>query len=770
MIFYAHSGQDWEGKSDWQSLSDHLRQTAELAGKSGDKIGLGAVARLAGLLHDLGKYNADFQNKLAGEAVAVNHSTAGAKIVEEIVENADMVQKLCAKIIQYCILGHHAGLPDYSASAAEKGRSLEQRLKYFYEEEGKDLSPQWQKEIYPSLEGLALSQPLMAALRTSTYKGVDLSFIIRMVFSCLIDADRRNTQEFCEQKERESYRSLAEILPDLLQSYQSFMASMRQAAEKTDSSANQKLNTLRNKILDTVLAKASQAKSFYTLNVPTGGGKTLTSLGFALRHAKTHNLERIIYALPFTSIIDQTAEIFKKLLGEDNVLEHHSNFALPEKGEGGEKQQQSRERLKAAMEDWNAPLIVTSNVQLFESLYAAKASTARKLKNIANSLIILDEAQTIPLPLLAPCVRALDSLVRLFGCTVVLCTATQPALDEAHMVAERKIAALPLAGKELAPDPQELAEELHRATIEFAGEMSNDALIAALAESEQGLIIVNSRKHAYELYEQAKKAGVTGLIHLTTRQAAIHRKQIIAEIRSKLKQGRPCRVIATSLVEAGVDFDFPRVWRAEAGLDSVLQAAGRCNREGLRPREQSIVTVFEAEKSYSVPYDIKKQAKILETLIAEYGDKLYSPKAIETYFSKTYWSDELDAKNIIREDLKVLNLHYPLRQIGEKFQMIESGMEPVIIAGIDDKVTEIIGQMSVEAISSGALARQLQPYIVQIPPKARAKLIVNSHVKFMARELRGDQFAVLTATGLYNKERGLLWEEADYLTLEQSIY
>jgi len=774
MEFYAHSTEN-ESKADWQLLREHLRNVADLAGESGEKLGLASLARMAGLLHDLGKYTAPFQRKLEGENITISHSTAGAvKLTEAAKTAGEPLSKLCAKIIAYCILGHHAGLPDAIGGAG----SVETRLRDFAKsEEGKELerAAAWQKEIEFSAADLRLPPEFLPKLEDYTYKGVALSFLIRMVFSCLVDADRRDTQEFCDKKLRGKGRKLVSILPQLLEYYDKFMA------EKRASSPDNELNRLRNDILAEVLSQAGGDKGFYSLTVPTGGGKTLASLGFALRHAQHHKCERIIYALPFTSIIDQTANIFRELFGQEHkedILEHHSNFELSRGDEAkGEKEQSAQQRLKEAMEDWDMPLIITTNVQLFESLYSAKASAARKLKNIANSIIILDEAQTIPLNLLAPCARALDILVQFFGCTVIFCTATQPALDEAHMQGDRAIAGLPLgADRELAPNPQQLAEKLRRATIKFAGdkqgkigELSNEQLIEALAEQSRELVIVNNRRHAYDLYQAGKEQGIAGLIHLTTRQCAADRREIIADIRARLKEGQPCRVIATSLVEAGVDFDFPRVWRAEAGLDSVLQAAGRCNREGKRPREESITMVFRAESGYGIPPELRANADSLKYVWAESED-LFSPEAIEAYFRETYWKkgEKLDKEKIIREDLadETLHLDYPLRHIGEKFRMIESGMLPVIIPR-NDAAKDWIAKMGAAEISSGRIARALQAYIVQVPLKARERLIENGHAAFQAEHIRGDQFVALVNPSLYTPETGLLWENADYLAAEQ---
>ncbi|AQS41295.1 MAG: CRISPR-associated helicase Cas3 [Candidatus Tokpelaia hoelldobleri] len=753
MVFYAHTGNNSD-KTDWQPLPVHLNGVSDIAMMAGEKIGLGELTRLAGLLHDLGKYDPVFQKRLEGEAIRVDHSTAGALILHDRAQQG--VEKFIAKIVGFAILGHHAGLPDYIGNDSSFERRLARYAKQ-REENKVQLDSSWEEEI-PVTFG-ALDMALLSRLKHSQYPGIDLSFIIRMVFSCLVDADRRDTEAFCKERDglkmERDWPSLQSLLPDFLDQYNAHMAAFRGRPGR--------LNQLRSEILDSVREKVANPRGFFTLNVPTGGGKTLASLGFALDHAKAHGMERIIYSIPYTSIIDQTAAIFKDLLGEENVLEHHSSFEVLERDEG---ETNNREKLKAAMEDWGAPVVVTTNVQLFESLYAFKTSPARKLKNIANSIIVLDEAQTVPLHLLAPCMRALDSLVRLFNCTIVFCTATQPALDEAHMTGDRKNAALPLAGKELAPDPARLAQELRRTTLRFADEvMDNRALVAALAQTQRGLVIVNSRRHAFDLYKECQNAGLEGLMHLTTRQCAVHRRKNLQIIRERLKAGEPCRVIATSLVEAGVDLDFPLVWRAEAGLDQVLQAAGRCNREGLRDADESIVTVFKASEDYKPPAEIRQLAADLQKVQSEHQGNLQSPAAIEDYFKKTYWRKSekgLDREGIVDSLRDKSGLAFPFRSVGTQFCMIENTMEPVVIP-YDDEARDIVRKIGVETVPPGYLARKLQSYTVQVPPKFRQKLIENGHVQFHAPYLRGDQFAVLETESLYKDDVGLVWEDADYL-------
>lgn len=703
-------------KSDWQGLADHLHNVARLAEDFGKPLGIAKAARIAGLFHDLGKYTKEFQRRLRGANIRVDHSTAGAALLPMLTSGRD---RDIAKLIAYGIAGHHAGLPDMSGDASLAGR---------IEEFADKLDPVWKRELDLQLEGL-----LPNLVFEKDHAAFQFAFLGRMIFSCLVDADFKDTEAFYKSLEGGNADRDWPTLQSLLPQFRAALAEHFIAIPELD----RPVNRLRREILQHVRNKAVEKPGIYTLTVPTGGGKTLASLAFAIDHAKLHGHRRIIYAIPFTSIIDQTAAIFKTILGEDFVLEHHSAI-----DEERFTSREARDKVRLAMEDWAAPVVVTTNVQLFESLFAARPGRARKLHNIGRSVIILDEAQTIPRKLLLPCVRAIDELARNYGCTIILCTATQPALGAPNFPG-----GLPLEGRELAPEPGRLAAKLRRVTIRRVGDMPDDKLIASLAGTAQALVIVNSRKHALALFRAAQAAGLDGLIHLSTRQYAADRRQTIDSVRQRLKNGEPCRLIATSLVEAGVDLDFPRVWRAEAGLDQIAQAAGRCNREGKRPVTESIVTVFSSPE-YPPPPEIKG----LIGDLARMKDKhhaldLLSPAAIADYFGEVYWRhglDGLDAKGIL-EHFKIgaSGTDFAYRTVAAEFQMIESGMVPVIVA-IEKKARETVDKLGIAAIPSGTLARDLQPFIVQVPPKARQRLIDNRRVAFASPAERSDQFAVLT--------------------------
>ncbi|MFC3074229.1 CRISPR-associated helicase Cas3', partial [Shinella pollutisoli] len=699
------------------------------------------------LFHDLGKYSPAFQQRLDGATEPVDHSTAGAQVLRDLAGGSDAAM---AQVIGYCILGHHAGLPD----RLDGPGTFDHRMK-----QPQAIDPAWMDELQAEIAGLA---PDMVQRFPTDRAGHAFSwaFMGRMLFSALVDADFADTERYYvalgEREADRDWPALSALIDDFIARFDAHMALL--------SRQEGMLNSLRREVLAHARAGAGRKPGLFTLTVPTGGGKTLASLGFALDHARRHGHRRIVYAIPFTGIIDQTAEIFRSVLGEGNVLEHHSSI---EEESFDAKRRERKDKLKLAMEDWAAPVVVTTTVQLFESLFAARPSRARKLHNIAGSIVVLDEAQTLPKALLMPIMRALEELARRYGCTVVLCTATQPALGKRPELP----GGLPLEGRELAPDPRGLAAKLARTRIVHAGDMDDAALLDALAGHDQALVIVNSRRHALELYLRAIETGLEGVVHLTTRQYAAHRRRILADVRDRLKDGRSCRLIATSLIEAGVDVDFPVAWRAEAGLDQIIQAAGRVNREGRRDRESSIVTVFNPP-AHRPPAEIRGLIGDMKRIIDKHAD-LTSLAAVEDYFGEVYWrmGEGMDGKKILGRFM--LNgrtgCHFDYRTVGQDFRMVESGLAPVIVA-LDEEARKAVDRLRVEAIPSGLLARKLQSSVVQVPPKARDLLIGNGHAAFVAPQWRGDQFAVLQTASLYRPDVGLLWEDAGYPGVEDMIF
>lgn len=729
-MHYAHSVEGHD-EDVWQPLATHLRGVAALAAERAGKFGAARAGMLAGLLHDLGKYTAAFQARLRG-GQRIDHATAGAQEAQKLGVAAK--NALMGRIVAYAIAGHHAGLGDRDELTARLDKPLDR------------LDDAWCSEIAPDAASLA---PVGFKPQSDKDRGdFQLAFLGRMIFSALVDADYRDTEDF--------YAAFEGNAPDRdwprLGDHVGVLIARVDADLEAKAAKVGRMNAVRTEILEHMRDRAGLPPGLFTLTVPTGGGKTLASLRFALAHARAHGLERIIYAIPFTSIIDQTATIFKEVLGDGVVLEHHS--AIDEARLGG---REARDKLRLAMEDWAAPIIVTTNVQFFESLFANRPSACRKLHNIARSVIILDEAQAIPLPVLRPCIAAIGELARNYGCSIVLCTATQPALARPDFPGGLDLT----PDRELAPAPARLQQVLRRVTLRRVGVMTDDQLIDALADAPQGLVIVNSRGHARTLYEMATAAGLEGVIHLTTRQYAAHRRRILDDVRRWLKRGAPCRVIATSLIEAGVDVDFPLVWRAEAGLDQIIQAAGRCNRENNRSVEDSIVTVFKAE--HPAPREIQA---FCDAMGRVKEPDLLSLEAMAQYFREAYWQrghDRLDAHGIL-DAFKTSNYepHFDYRHVAEVFRLIESGLAPIIVPH-EDEASVALARLSAVDVRPGGVARTLQPYVVQVPPRARAQLLAVGHVRFLHADRFGDQFAVLQAPAFYREDIGLAWEDRAYL-------
>jgi CRISPR-associated endonuclease/helicase Cas3 len=762
-IAYAHSGTQSD-RSDWQTLSSHLAQTASLAAERASPFALTEASRLAAAFHDFGKNDPAFDRVLQGKGDRVDHSTAGGRL---LIDRADSKTRFAAQLLAHTILGHHAGLPDSTGSEASQSR----RLDGFNDPISVEVTRAAVVDLLPAARELA-------AKCRKEHLGFDLSLAGRMVFSALVDADFRDTEAFYGQMEsgEHVWPGLQDILPGLRSGFDRKMAGF----------ASGELNQLRSEILRHIRVGADLRPGLFTLTVPTGGGKTLASMGFALDHAARYGHRRIIYAIPYTSIIDQTAETFRNLFQNlgDVVLEHHSAIDTEASTgpkivrEGSTRLSEQKAKLRLAMEDWAAPIVVTTNVQLFESLFGSRPSRCRKLHNIAGSVIILDEAQCLPRSLLAPTLRMIDALAAHYGCTVVLCTATQPAFNSAQLDRSRRgndgkprKIGLDLTGRELAPGPDALAERLRRARIVDGGTMDDAALTVALQETPQAMVIVNSRKHALALYRAVEDQP--GALHLTTRQYPAHRRQIIADIKRRLAEDAPCRLIATSLIEAGVDLSFPKGWRAEAGLDSIVQAAGRVNREGRWDIQTSTLTVF-TPTDHAPPAEIQTLAKTMRSTLARFGpDALLSPAAIRHWFEEVYWraGESLLDRHAIVEAFRFAPLtgdfDFAYRSVAESYRMVESPLLPVIIP--TEASTEAIRQLGVEQISSSRIARALQPYVVQVPARSREMLRINGKGSFVSAEIRGDQFFVLSDPGLYRQNIGLFWEGADELSETQAM-
>ncbi len=709
------------------------------------------MAYITGLLHDLGKYTNEVQRRIAGEGIHAEHAVQGAQ--QAIKCYGDKLGTLLA----YIVAGHHAGLANGRDSRTRS--SLKERL---LRSGTPELLSTWQIEV-----SLPEKCPLPQGFKQHPDLGLvtfQLSFLTRMLFSCVVDADFLDTEAHYDHVEnrtsqRDSGPSLAVLRTKLEKTLEKF---------KADS----KVNQLRADILRHVREQATLQPGLFSLTVPTGGGKTLASLAFALDHALTHDLRRVIYVIPFTSIAEQNAAVFRSAfgeLGEAAVLEHHSAF-----DDKTLKDKNSRDKLRLAAENWDMPVVVTTAVQFFESLFADRSSRCRKLHNIAGSVVILDEAQTLPLKLLRPCVAAIDELARHYHCSIVLCTATQPALNANKENPDEGFHNGLTNVRELAPEPKKLYHQLKRVRIIHIGEQGDEALIERLRENGQVLCIVNNRHHARALFDAIRQEP--GARHLSTFMCARHRSQVLDSIHADLKHGQPCRLISTSLVEAGVDVDFPYVLRAEAGLDSIAQAAGRCNREGRHARNDSFVHIFRAD-AWPPPPELKQFAQAMRLTLNHHAQDPLSLEAIEAYFKELYWQkgDEvIDANGIIGliKDGGIDGM--PFETVAERFRLIDNMQYPIIapfkMNGEKESPVRALLRGLHFVDKSGAIARALQPYTVQVPEPVFCALSNASAVQPVEKERFGEQFMELVNEDLYDNKVGLLWENPTFIATEKAVW
>lgn len=712
-------------------LDDHLREVGRRAGRFAEAFGCEDWGRVAGLAHDAGKATDEFQRRLRGDPTRVDHSTAGAQWLAERFGAR-------GRLLAYGVAGHHGGMPDgYDAT----GSSLTARLQ--------KVVPEWDCCVLAGQDCPEDIGPLPIQVGGAAQQAFQVGFFVRMVFSCLVDADFLDTEDFFDPKrgaDRRGYPALAD-LPDRLNAHLERLTAGARESE---------VNAVRAEVLAACLAGAQLEPGLFSLTVPTGGGKTLSSLAFALDHARTHGLRRVIYAIPYTSIIEQTAAVFRDALGADAVLEHHSNYdplagttdGSPEEPADDSTQREAR-RARLAAENWDAPVVVTTNVQLFESLFHNLPGRCRRLHNIARSVLILDEAQMLPVDYLLPCLEALRELRRNYGVSIVLCTATQPALQR------RQDFPAGLEGvRELMPDPGALARRLQRVTVHREGLLRDEKLAARIAGEPQALCIVNTRRHAARLF--AALRGQEGGRHLSAGMCPAHRAQVLEEIRQRLKGGLPCRVVSTQLVEAGVDVDFPVVYRAAAGTDSLAQAAGRCNREGRRERGR--VHAFDVPAEDVPPGMLRQAAEEGRAVLRRHPADPLSLEAVEDYFRALYWrrGDLLDKRRILETFTEGAGQgNFAFRTVAERFRLIdeEHAGEPVIVPwGRDEAEREAVRAL-IERLeheeTPRALLRRLQRYTVSVHRTALERLEAAGAV-----ELRQGRYRVLRDLRFYRDDVG----------------
>jgi CRISPR-associated helicase Cas3/CRISPR-associated endonuclease Cas3-HD len=640
MAYYAHTAEDAEGnrlpESRWQPLADHLQNVATLAKEFATPLDLEYEAQLSGLLHDLGKYAKRFQARLHDNSIhGINHWAAGTA----------HAAALKAWAVAFAADGHHTGIP--ALNDTDAGTPLRQTVSNFADPKRRlELTGQCPEDANALLarfnqDGMTLPPFSMRAIGKE--QRFEEALRTRMLFSCLVDADFLDTEKHFDASKADK-----RVVPDL----QPKRALQILRSDLDSKSADGSVNALRKQLLNDCLSAAAKSPGLFTLTAPTGSGKTLSSLAFALQHIVLHNalldendprrFRRVIVVIPFTSIIEQTARVYREMFeptfGPDFVLEHHSAVAPRERKEdqGRDAGDERMRRARLAAENWTSPLVVTTNVQFFQSLFSNRPSDCRKLHSIGRSVVLFDEVQTLPARLVPSLLSGVSLLVRDYGVSAVFMTATQPAFATAGK-------ALPYDWKpvEISSNPGAMAETMRRTSIqlpESGEEMSWPDLAAKLTAVTQSLCVVNTTKDARELFRLVQTADPKSAFHLSARLCPAHRQEKLQSIRSQLSDGRPCRLVSTQLIEAGVDVDFPVAFRALGPLDSIIQTAGRCNREG-HHTEPCPVIVFRPKDGGHLPKGYEQVMKITESFLARFAEaqsRIHQPSFYAEYFAELY--------------------------------------------------------------------------------------------------------------------------------------
>ena len=727
-MLYAHSHPG--GRAHWEPLQTHLDEVAELAGGFADAFGCGPLGHALGRWHDLGKASAAFQEKVLGagadeaEAQAgsgrararVDHATAGARYA------AAQLPPALGSTLAAAVAGHHGHLPDWDAGAG-LDRDLVARL----DEDRRRVEPHDPSFETPWTRGQAEAVGPIRWPGAAELQGHVTALLTRMLFSCLVDADRLCTQRFTDPEGFARRPTRPDLDVEAMSAALDAHVAGLLAGRSGDPSP---VDAARAGVLAACREAASRPAGWFTLEVPTGGGKTLASLRFALDHARHTGQRRVVCALPFTSIIEQTAETYRGVFrglererGEPVVLEHHSG--LDPAGVSL--------RAQLAAENWAAPLVVTTNVQLFESLFASHATPCRKLHRLANSVIVLDEAQAVPPGLMRPVLAVLGELVRNFGCTVVLCTATQPAVGRREGF-EIGVPAAEIS--RIVPEPERLFEAMRRVEVSPAGRLTDEELADRLAAEPSALCVVNARRHAAALLGLLRERRPDAL-HLSAAMCPEHRSDRVAEVKRRLREGEPCLVVSTTVVEAGVDVDFPVVYRALAGFDSIAQAAGRANREG---RLAGLGRVFVFETDHAPPPGVKSGVETARALLPAFPDPL-GPGAIEAYFKEHLWKNPgpgvpWDAHGVmpcfggfLEEQRGGLDAHrHNFREAASRFRWIDGVTTPVVVP-YKAEGERLVAELTGADEPRFDLLREAQRYTVAVHHNQRDRLDENAVIQ-----------------------------------------
>jgi CRISPR-associated endonuclease/helicase Cas3 len=683
---YAHTPA--RGSDIWHPLEAHLRAVARLARQFGDQFDAGALAFAAGLCHDLGKFHPDFQRYLefcaqhpGRRGAHVDHKGAGATLARQL-----------NPLLPLVVMAHHGGLKEPGA------------LQVWLAEENVA------RRVAASLERAGGSMPELSVLSplpfpSSIQRPTDAEIFVRMLFSCLVDADFLDTESHFAA-ERAAARAVA-FDPEAM------LTSLRDARRRLADGRDDALTRLRTEIADACEAAGARPPGHYRMTVPTGGGKTLAGMGFALRHAAAHGKRRVVVAIPYTSITEQTASTYRQIFGAETVLEHHSAVQPDERYEDDPTAEHAWQRLAA--ENWDAPIVVTTTVQLFESLLGNRVSTSRKLHNLANSVLVLDEAQLLPARHLDPILDVLRALVDHFGVTSLLTTATQPDFTYAG-----------LTGEEIAPDPARTFAELRRVRYHFEPvAWSWPEAAQRLAAERQAMMVLNTKQDARHVLDALAVLGVNdGVLHLSTNLCGAHRQRRLMEVRDRLQSGAPCRLVSTQVVEAGVDIDFPAVYRAMGPLDRIIQAAGRCNREARR--DTGRVVIFRPADG-GLPPGAYRTATQLSGIDLSDAIDLDDPYVLAPWFRRLYETVETDAERV--QALRA-RMNYP--EVARRFRMIQDDTEDVVVpygdASERSRVEDAVSRLRMRVGSPRLLLRIIQPYTVGLRVRDLNKAMSRGYV------------------------------------------
>jgi len=725
-MFYARPGTRLDGSvnpdpATWQPLLEHLREVGNRARTFATKFSAASVGLTAGLWHDFGKYTAAFQKRLAG-GPRCDHSIQGAvRAAAQFGQDAPDA----ALALMLAIASHHAGL----ANPLDQGCSPLDWL-----DDRQENAEQVQESKIPGadVEALQVAATLLPGFARSPGLRLDASpsnqplefeFFVRFLLSALVDADRLDAARFDRKCRGEPDEPPPKTpLTELQRKLNAYLTEFAKSRPGTTVAARLSVQEYRDAVQTACRARADDVPGVFTLSVATGGGKTLSSLAFALDHAVKHNLDRVIIAIPFTSIIEQTARVYRDILGAENVLEHHSNASLENDGSGDPSAEQQARRLVTA--NWDAPVIVTTNVQLIESLFACSPSACRKLHNIARSVIVFDEAQTLPFDKLVPICDSLNQLTRHYGCSVVLCTATQPGLTlpKDRNTQGQSIPHVSGPGGRIPTEimPESTAKPPERVRVEVLGDLEQPVSLLELARhvhergGDQCLVIVHRREDAQVLtrhLDDLRRDKET--IHLSALLAPDHRSQVIAGIKKHLADRQPCLVVSTQLVEAGVDFSFPIVYRALGGIDSMSQAAGRANRNGELGELGGTLRVFRAESP--PPPGVPRTG--LELTLSILNDSTDPQRILSSHVCNEFFA-RMARQRAGGAEINQLRrrLNYP--EVEKQMRLIPDGGTPVVVPWPNKAHTQALVEAArsreASSLRLGAILRKLQHSSVSV--------------------------------------------------------